>query len=157
MDAPGVAVGAVVTAAAPVYPERRPTLLTSAKRGALVVAGASGLLLTGCASAEQPEVEGVATGFEDPAGDAQARCDLLAPTTRDQLEEDAGAPCTEAVQNLPLEGGDVTAVEVWGGDAQVRVGGDTVFLTKTSTGWRVAAAVCEPQPDGPYDCEVEGS
>ena len=47
-------------------------------------------------------------------------------------------------------------MEVWGGDAQVRLGGDTVFLTETPTGWRVTAAACEPRGELPYECQVEG-
>src|SRR4051794_3294899 len=48
-------------------------------------------------------------------------------------------------------------VDIWGGEAQVRLGGDTVFLTQTHAGWRVVAAVCEERGEAPYDCEVEGS
>ena len=59
--------------------------------------------------------------------------------------------------SLPLEGGEVTAVEVWGGDAQVRLSGDTVFLSRTQEGWKVVAAACTPQSEGPYDCEVQGA
>jgi hypothetical protein len=129
----------------------------SRRAGALLATGALAVLVSGCSSAERPEVERVATAFEDPSGDPQARCDLLLPTTLEQLEEEAAAPCAEAIGDLPLEGGEVTDVEVWGGDAQVRTTGDTVFLSRTSSGWRVAAAVCSPQLEGPYDCEVEGA
>ena len=115
-----------------------------------------GLTLSGCAGAEEPEVRRVATTFEDPSADPRERCELLAPTTREQLEEQSG-PCEDAVINLPVEGGDVASVEVWGGDAQVRLGRDTLFLTRTSAGWKVAAAVCTPRAEGPYDCEVEGA
>ena len=114
------------------------------------------LTLGGCASAQEPDVRRVATTFEDPSADPRERCGLLAPRTLEQLEDESG-PCEDAVANLPLEGGEVTAVEVWGGDAQVRLGGDTVFLTRTPTGWKVAAAVCTPRAEGPYDCEVEGA
>ena len=123
----------------------------------LVVGGALALLVPGCASAERPEVERVATTFENPSGDAAERCGLLVPTALEQLEKDAGAPCENVIGDLPLEGGAVGRVEVWGGDAQVRLSGDTVFLTKTAAGWRVAAAACTARPEGPYDCEVEGS
>ena len=127
------------------------------RSGALAVLGGLALLVTGCSSSEAPEVGQVATRFEDASADAEARCDLLAPAALEQLEQEAGAPCSEAIGDLPLEGGEVTRVEVWGGDAQVRLGRDTVFLTQTSAGWRVAAAVCTPQPEGPYDCEVQGA
>jgi hypothetical protein len=113
-------------------------------------------LLAGCASTQQPEVEKVASTFEDPSADAEARCDLLAPATLAAFEKDQTAPCTDAVQQLSLDGGAVTSVEVWGGDAQVRMDGDTLFLTETRAGWRVAAAGCTSRGDAPYDCEVEG-
>jgi hypothetical protein len=124
---------------------------------ALLVTGALALLATGCAGAQQPEVERVATVFENPSGDAVERCGLLVPTALEQLEQDAGAPCEEAIGDLPLDGGAVARTEVWGGDAQVRLEDDTVFLTRTSAGWRVAAALCSPRPEGPYECEVEAS
>ena len=122
---------------------------------ALLVVGLTALL-AGCASTQQPEVEKVASTFEDPSADAEARCDLLAPATLAAFEKDQTAPCTDAVQQLSLDGGAVTSVEVWGGDAQVRMDGDTLFLTETRAGWRVAAAGCTSRGDAPYDCEVEG-
>jgi hypothetical protein len=126
------------------------------RRGwALLAAGAVVLLASGCASAEQPEVERVATTFEDTSGDGQARCDLLIPDTAKRLEEQLGKSCAEGIGDVPVEGGDVVDVQVWGGNALVRLGRDTVFLSKAATGWRVAAAVCTPQAQGPYDCEVE--
>ena len=125
------------------------------RSGALLAAGALALLVSGCSSAERPEVERVASQFEDSSEDPQARCDLLTPQALEQLEEQLGKSCADGIGDVPLEGGDVERVEVWGGVAQVRMSGDTVFLSKTQAGWRVAAAVCTPQPEGPYDCEVE--
>ena len=125
------------------------------RSGAILAAGALTVLVPGCASTEQPDVQRVATQFEDSSGDAQARCDLLAPRTLEKLEEQLAEPCVEGIGDLPLDGGDVGQVEVWGGNAQVQLGGDTVFLTRTATGWRVTAAACTPQAVGPYDCEVE--
>lgn len=113
-------------------------------------------LLAGCAAASQDDVRAAAVAFEDPDRDPEERCDLLAPATRAALEQDAPA-CAEVIGDLPLTGGEVTAVEVWGSDGQVRIGDDVVFLTETAEGWRVTAAACEPRGDRPYDCEVEGS
>jgi hypothetical protein len=128
--------------------------------GHLIGAGAMLVLaagLTGCSSAQEPEVQRVATAFEDAGGPPDARCALLAPTTLASLEEDQSASCADAIDELPLAGGDVRSVEVWGGDAQVRLAGDTVFLTETTAGWRVTAAACRPQGEEPYDCEVEAA
>ena len=118
--------------------------------------GAAALMLTGCASTQEPEVKRVATAFEDASGDPEARCDLLAPATLKAFEKDQTSSCSDAVAQLSLDGGTVTSVEIWGFDAQVRMSGDTVFLTQTHAGWRITAASCQPQGEAPYDCEVEG-
>jgi hypothetical protein len=127
------------------------------RRAGAVLAGVGAVvLLTGCASASRDDVRAVATAFEEPSASGQERCDLLAPATLRTFESDESAPCADAIGNVPLPGGDVTSVEVWSGDAQVRIGGDVVFLTETDAGWRVTAAACEPRGELPYDCEVEG-
>jgi hypothetical protein len=126
------------------------------KHRALTALAAGAVLLTGCSSAQEPEVRQVARAFEDPSGDAELRCDLLAPATRAALEQSESAPCAEAVEDLPLQGGAVESIEIFGGDAQVKLAGDTVFLTETSAGWRITAAACRPKGEAPYDCEVDG-
>jgi hypothetical protein len=113
-------------------------------------------LLAGCSSTQEPEVTRVATAFENSSGNAEARCDLLAPATLKAFEKDQTSPCSDAVGQLSLAGGAVRSVEIWGSDAQVRMSGDTVFLTDTQAGWRVTAASCRSQGDAPYDCRVEG-
>jgi hypothetical protein len=125
------------------------------RRGGVLGLAVAAAALTGCASTQEPEVERVATAFEDTAGDAQERCDLLAPKALAELEESQGQPCVEAIEELPLQPGEVESVEVWGSDAQVRTTGDTVFLTQTQGGWRITAAACQPNGEAPYDCEVE--
>ncbi|NEK59976.1 hypothetical protein GCU56_19145 [Geodermatophilus sabuli] len=99
----------------------------------------------------------MALAFEDTSGEPSERCALLAPATLETLESEELAPCADVIGELPLSGGRVAAVQVWGGDAQVRLTGDTLFLTGTDAGWRVVAAGCRPRPEGPYDCQVEGS
>jgi hypothetical protein len=121
---------------------------------ALVVVGALAWVLSGCASTQQPEVQRVATSFEDSGADPGARCDLLTPKALAALEKSESQPCADAIGQLPLDGGTVRSVQVWGGDAQVKLSGDTVFLTETSGGWKVSAAACTPNADAPYDCEV---
>ena len=120
----------------------------------LMLLGSAVLLLSGCSSAQRADVEQVAMTFTDPSGDPETRCDLLAPDTLDSFEQSASAPCTEAIEQLPLDAGEGRSVEVWGGDAQVKLSGDTLFLTETRSGWRITAAACRPQGDKPYDCEV---
>ena len=126
----------------------------SVQRTSLLL-GSAVLLLAGCSSAQQADVEQVATAFADPSGDPETRCDLLLQATLDSLEKSESVPCSDAIAQLPIDGGDVRSVEVWGRDAQVRLTGDTLFLSETHAGWRVAAAACRPQRDAPYECEVE--
>ncbi|TFV78414.1 hypothetical protein E4P39_04205 [Blastococcus sp. CT_GayMR19] len=128
----------------------------SRARALPVALATAGMLLTGCSSMQQPEVQGVAVTFEDPGADPGARCDLLAPATLAEFEKSESAACTEAIEQVPLEGGEVESVEIWGGNAQVRLAGDTLFLTETRAGWRVSAAACESRGEAPYDCEVDG-
>jgi hypothetical protein len=128
---------------------RRPVPTTALLLGSAV------LLLTGCSSAQRADVEQVATTFADTSGDPETRCDLLLQATLDSLEKAESAPCSDAIAQLPIDGGDVQSVQVWGRDAQVRLSGDTLFLTETHAGWRVAAAACHAQRDAPYECEVE--
>jgi hypothetical protein len=98
----------------------------------------------------------VATTFANPSGSPEARCDLLAPATLDSFEKSESAPCAQAIEQVPLDAGEVRKVEIWGGDAQVTLTGDTLFLTETDSGWRVAAAACRARAEAPYDCELEG-
>ena len=116
--------------------------------------GLGALLLTGCASTQEPEVQRVATAFENSAADPAARCDLLTPKALSALEKNGSQSCADAIGQLPLGGGSVRSVQVWGGDAQVKLSGDTLFLTETHAGWKVSAAACTPNADAPYDCEV---
>jgi hypothetical protein len=127
----------------------------SRARALPVALASAGMLLTGCSSMQQPEVQDVAVTFEDSGADPGARCDLLAPATLSECEKNESAACTEAIEQVPLEGGEVESVEIWGGNAQVRLAGDTLFLTETRTGWRVTAAACRSNGEAPYDCEVE--
>jgi hypothetical protein len=131
-------------------------LSIGARWSAASVALGALLALSACSdvSAEGAEefVEDFAAAQDDPA----ARCDLLAPETLAALVEDEGAPCAEAIEQLPIGSGDLVSVEVWGEEAQVRLSDDTLFLTRTSEGWRVSAAACRGQgTEQPYDCRLE--
>ncbi len=126
---------------------------TTLRLAAVVLATAA---LGGCAGLQEDDVARVAGAFEDPGAAPADRCALLAPSTLETLESDESSPCADVIGQLPLPGGAVEAVEVWGGGAQVRLSGDTVFLTDTPAGWRVTAAACQPRGELPYDCEVEG-
>ncbi|MFG1943787.1 hypothetical protein [Nonomuraea sp. NPDC048826] len=89
------------------------------------------------------------------ADQVEAACGLLARKTAEKLPG-PGQSCADALRELRLgPGGGLTAVDVWGDEAQVRLEGDTLFLHHFGDGWRVVAAGCVPVRDLPYECEVE--
>jgi len=125
-----------------------------ASRSGLVAAVAAVTMATGgCADLQRPEVEQLAAAFTGSGTDD--RCGLLAPATVAALEYDESAPCADALGQLDLPGGQVVSSAVWGDNAQVRLTGDTLFLTRTEAGWKVAAAGCVPQGEAPYLCRLE--
>jgi hypothetical protein len=116
------------------------------------------LVLSGCGSLSADEVERVATDFAASGSDPGARCGLLAPGARAALVAEESTSCEEAVVQVPVSTGEVTSVQVWGQEAQVRLADDTLFLTRTSDGWRISAAACEGGgEDRPYDCRLAAS
>lgn len=90
-------------------------------------------------------------------GDGAAACELLAPATRDELEQSAGKPCATAVleEDVP-RAGKARDVDVYGSAGEVELDGDTAFLGEFRDGWRITAVGCTPQPPEPYDCQVAG-
>lgn len=130
----------------------------------LAVAGAAtlALLLAGCAgrgSAENEPVAETATSFLASVASAPDQgCELLAPATLEEVEAD-GERCADVLPDAAgsAPGSGEPQVDVYGRDAMVRWGDQTLFLARFDDGWRVTAAGCEPTgQDLPYDCEVEG-
>ena len=116
--------------------------------------------VSGCTGPGADQAAQVAQSFEQLAGtDTAQACGLLAPGTHDEVEKAAKKGCAEALGDDDLP--DVSAVdtvEVFGHDAIVRFGNDTVFLARFPEGWRITAAGCQPGPSDqkPYDCNVSG-
>ena len=52
---------------------------------------------------------------------------------------------------LGLPGDDVPVTEVWGRQAQARLGTQALFPAELRDGWRVTAAGCTPRSDQPSD------
>jgi len=123
------------------------------RAGLVAAVAVVAMAVAGCADLQQPEVEQVAAAFTRSG--AVDRCALLAPATVAALEYDESAPCADALGQLDLPGGQVVSSAVWGDNAQVRLTGDTLFLTRTEAGWQVAAASCVPQGEAPYLCRLE--
>ncbi|MFI9150984.1 hypothetical protein [Streptomyces sp. NPDC053367] len=128
-------------------------------RWVALVAVAAGL--AGCATLGERETAAsrAAQRFAESVRreDGPRACAALAPETRQELEQSAESPCPEALLQEDLSyRGRVRSVQVYGQQAQVVLDGDTLFLSRFPTGWRVTAAGCEPRPQRPYQCQVKG-
>lgn len=122
------------------------------------------LAAAGC-GAPGPREDGAAAAgaaFEAAvaAGDHIRACELLAPQTRQQLEQNEKKACPTALasQELPRTRG-IQGVEAYGRQAIARTAGDTdtLFLSLFTAGWKVVAAGCTPQSGRPYDCLIKGA
>lgn len=124
-----------------------------------VLLGALLLTTAGCGSERDATVERVAKDFYAAVAreDGAAACELLAPTTRDELAQSSGTPCSTAVleQDVPAAG-EAQGVNVYGAAGKVELDGDTAFLGEFPEGWRVTAVACTARPSEPYDCQVAG-
>jgi len=123
---------------------------------AVLVLGGCGVDATQSRAAGAVALEFALAASDDP----QKACELLAPETEDEVSD--GADCAGALAEAGVPsasaGDRPRHTEVWGTNALVEVGTDTLFLARFRDGWRVTAAGCRPQgPDRPYDCSVKGS
>ena len=123
----------------------------------LAVAGA--VTFAGCSATPHGDsVRNAARSFVEKlaAGDGAGACDLLTDDARSSASGATDTSCDKAVTGVKERGSDITSVQVWGDAAQVRIGGDVLFLRLASGQWRISAAGCTPQPTGPYDCKLGG-
>jgi len=102
-------------------------------------------MFSGCAGARAGGPEVAARAFYAALSDQHGAraCELLAPSTREELEQAAGKPCEQAVLDEQIDPATGEArAEVYGTMAQIRWAEETTFLTRFQDGWRVLAAGC---------------
>ncbi|MBZ4015064.1 hypothetical protein CCS38_04760 [Streptomyces purpurogeneiscleroticus] len=118
-------------------------------------------LAGGCASLDERRsaASEAARGFHRALSSTNgvAACGALAPGTREELIKESGTGCPRAVLEEQAALADrVRQVDVYGRQARVVLTGDTLFLARFRTGWKVTAAHCTLRPGQPYDCAVKG-
>ena len=125
---------------------------------AAVAALPMALLLSGCTPAGEAAARMAGDRFQTALRDHDltGACQLLSEEARDKLESGSGKPCPTALADIDLPAGTANSIEVWGDNAQVRLDPGVLFLAEFRGGWKVTAAGCQPRPDMPYDCDVEG-
>jgi hypothetical protein len=111
-----------------------------------------------CTPTEEPSARAAGEAFQAALRSHQvnAACQLLSDEARSNLESGSGKPCPQAIARLGLPAGTVRSLQVWGGNSQVRLDSGVVFLAQFKAGWKVTGAGCQPRPNQPYDCDVEG-
>jgi hypothetical protein len=117
------------------------------------------VLASGCGAQTESAPRRLASDFAQAvaAQDAAKACALLAPETRSELEQSAGEACVKALGSEDLQSpGALRHFASFGTMAQATFAGDVVFLAEFKSGWRVMAAGCTPQPERPYDCQLQG-
>src|SRR3954452_23526926 len=126
---------------------------------ALLVAAAA---TAGCGqSSNGKAVRAVSTHFlaAYSAHHGDAACAALSTDTRMALESQEKRRCAAAIGQVQLEPGAVKHVNVQLTNAKVDlVGGESLFLSQQSDGWKISAAGCKPQGDPrntPMECELE--
>jgi hypothetical protein len=128
-------------------------------RGRVLLIVMTGVALAACSNTPHRNVvSGAAVAFvaDLERGDGAAACAMLTSDARTAVSGATDASCAKAITSVKEQGRTVSAVQVWGDAAQVKVGGDVVFLRRMSAGWQVSAAGCQSQPSGPYECKVGG-
>jgi hypothetical protein len=93
-------------------------------------------------------------------GDGGAACSLLSEDLAQEIEQQEGKPCADAIGSLQVQPGAVDRVQVFITNAKADLaGGRSAFLDRAADGWRLSALACEPQggkpADQPFDCEVQ--
>jgi hypothetical protein len=113
---------------------------------------------TACSSPQHDEAGEAAQRFAEAvdASDAETACALLAPATRRELEQSAGAPCSDAVMEEAKRAGGRGEVQVYGSMAQARYERDTLFLSRFDDRWLVVAAGCTRGSHAVHDCTIQG-
>ena len=119
--------------------------------------------VAGCGTADdRDEARVVVERFYDAVRDdrPEEACTQLAESALEQLESQTGRECKDVIVRLEYEGGAVVDAHVYITNAKVDLtSGESAFLDREPTGWKLSAIGCKVQGgnprDRPFDCEVE--
>jgi len=128
----------------------------------LLAAAAVALATAGCGQSDDRDTVRATTqrflaAYSADQGDTA--CGQLSEDTVTEVESQEKKPCAEAIGEVELQEGPIRRVEVTVTNAKVDLtGGESVFLSEESDGWRISAVGCKPQGDpknSPMDCELQ--
>jgi uncharacterized protein YceK len=121
------------------------------------------LTLAGCGTSDdRGQARSVVERFYDAVRNDRAdeACAQLSSAAVEQLESQTQQSCSGAVTRLDLQGGAVVDAHVYLTNAKVDLrSGESAFLGREPSGWRISALACRPEEgkprDRPYECELE--
>jgi hypothetical protein len=92
--------------------------------------------------------------------DGARACAQISEATAKEVASQEQKPCRDAILELELGGGRATRVQVYVTSAKVDLSsGQSVFLGRTASGWRLDALACKPEEgkpsDRPFECELK--
>jgi hypothetical protein len=119
--------------------------------------------LAGCGTSDdRDQARSVVERFYEAVreDDGVGACAQLSDATVEQLEGQTQQSCDSVITRLEFEGGAIVRTEVFVTNAKVDLrSGESTFLSRDPTGWKISALACQPiggrPSDQPYDCEVE--
>ena len=109
-------------------------------------------MVTACASSgpDSPPAAAASTFVQAiTARDGTKACALLTPKARQSVVGATDEKCPSIVLGLHDKQGSVSRTQVWGDDAQITIGTDTLYLLRSHDGWRVDAAGSWNRPADP--------
>jgi hypothetical protein len=120
-------------------------------------------VLPGCGTSDdRAQARGVVERFYDAVRHdrAEEACAQLSDSTVKQLESQSGQSCPGVITRLHYTGGAVVAARVYITNAKVDLrNGESAFLDRDPTGWKISAVGCRPEEgkprDRPFQCEAE--
>jgi hypothetical protein len=119
-------------------------------------------LLAGCGTSDDQQQARAATERFYAAfrhHDGRLACRQLSAAAAQQLADEEGKPCDQAVTGLSLKGGAVVGVEVYVTNAKVDLAEHvSTFLERGPTGWKISSLSCahdDKPADHPFTCELE--
>ena len=121
------------------------------------------LALAGCGTSDdRAQARTVVERFYDAVREDRGEdaCAELSEAAVKQLESQTSQRCPEVVARLEYAGGAVVDAHVYVSNAKVDLStGESAFLNRGPTGWKLSAIACKPEDgspqDVPLDCEVE--
>jgi hypothetical protein len=120
-------------------------------------------MAAGCGTSDdRDQARGVVERFYEAVRDDRAEdaCAQLSAATVKELESQTQQSCAGVITRFEYEGGAIVDTQVYVTNAKVDLrGGESTFLNREPTGWKITAVACRPEEgkprDRPYDCEVE--